>query len=130
MPEKVKVEVLLLQICHFGLNVLFRGEYNKYVRYNISNFFGMEAGSKSLRFSDDEKSLGDVEAPRPSLNISNLEDLGERFDEVNSEVNIQVKYYQEFKKIYLTSFKLWTELRKQIKIKEGLTSRVGSIEVS
>lgn len=97
------------------------------IRYNISNFFGMEAGSKRLTFSDDEKSLGEEEALRPSDNINQLEDLGERYDYHNSEANIQYKYYEEFKKIYLTSYKLWSEIRKQAKAKDNLTTRIASI---
>ena len=39
----------------------------------------MEAGSKPLGFSDDEKSLGDEEALRPALNLNQLEEIGMRY---------------------------------------------------
>ena len=43
---------------------------------------------------------------------------------------MQLKYYDEYKKIYYTSFKLWSEKSKQIKAKEGLASRVNALEVN
>lgn len=46
------------------------------------------------------------------------------------ERDIQVKYYLEFKKIYFTSFKLWSEILKQSKIKDSLASRIAQMEVA
>lgn len=50
-------------------------------------------------------------------------------EEVNAETDIQFKYYLEFKKIYYTSYKLWSEIRKQVHAKEVLSTRVTHIEV-
>jgi hypothetical protein len=61
--------------------------------------------------------------------VNQLEDLGEQLEEMNVSPNIKVKYYQEFIKIYQTSFKLCTEIRKQFKTKEGLSCRVAAIDV-
>lgn len=77
----------------------------------------METGPKAVDFSDHEKSLGEDEVLRPALDYNQFEEVGARYEEPNSEANIQIKYYNEFKKIYLTSFKLWSEIRKQAKAK-------------
>lgn len=43
--------------------------------------------------------------------------------------HIELKYYEEFKKIYLTSYKLHLEIKKQLKHQENINSRINHIEV-
>jgi hypothetical protein len=57
-------------------------------------------------------------------------ELCEERPEESAEGTIQLKYYREFKKIYFTSYKLWTEIHKQAKAKEAIATRISHLEVS
>jgi hypothetical protein len=43
---------------------------------------------------------------------------------------MQEMYYEEYKKIYVTSFKLWSEGSKQIKKQQAIHEKIGHLEVS
>lgn len=90
----------------------------------------METKSKTGNFSDDDKSFPIHDHLPPAPLHSHLDDLGHQIDEINAESIIQTKYYEEYKKIYFTAFKLWCEVRKQFKIKDNLATRVTSLEVN
>lgn len=89
----------------------------------------MEARSKDFTLSDEEKSIHSHDALQPSMMVGQLQEVGAELEDASIETDIQVKYYLEYKKIYFTAFKLTSEIRKQIKLKDTLAQRLTNIEV-
>jgi hypothetical protein len=54
------------EMCRWGGNIL---------RYNISNFSGMETNSQHFHLHDDSKSIPEMEALRPTPHYHQLEDI-------------------------------------------------------
>lgn len=89
----------------------------------------MEARPKEFALSDDEKSVMSNDHLHATLNNAQLHEVGEELEPNNQETDIQVKYYLEYKKIYYTSFKLWTEIRKQAKLRDAALHKIAQVEV-
>ena len=66
----------------------------------------MEMHDKALDFSDEDGGLLHQEHS-PSVLPPPMRHMPEIPSDPEPESSIQTKYYLEFKKIYLTSFKLW-----------------------
>lgn len=88
----------------------------------------MEMRQKALDLSDDDAPLIHHD-PHPALSHTALQEIPDCSDNPDPHPSIQLKYYHEYRKIYLTSFKLWGEISKQVRLKEDLTARIVQLEV-
>ena len=62
---------------------------------------------KILPLGDDEQYFANLEDVHANFDDPSANHLNEEAEEISEERLIRIKYYEEFKKIYYTSYKLW-----------------------
>lgn len=83
----------------------------------------MEMQDKGLDLSDEDGVLLQQEHS-PCMLPHPMHQMRDPPSDLQPETSIQMKYYFEFRKIYLTSFKLWGEISKQIRLKDDLSTKL------